>query len=124
MTRVTGMSGDVQAASCQGHLLLAWRDSSGVAAVVDGRRIAIAASARSTPAVACGRTSWLVVWPSEDFGVDGRRVTFDGTALEPLTIFRGPFGASQVAVGFGGTFLVVWVDGVTVRAVRVSDAGQ
>src|SRR5262249_28184445 len=91
------MSGDVQASGCHGHLLVAWHDAAGVQAVVDGRAINVSASTRGAPAVACGADSWLVTWPSQDFGVDGRRVAFDGTLLAPITIFRGPFGASEVA---------------------------
>ena len=118
------MSGDVQASRCQGHLLVAWRDSSGVAAVMDGHKLAVSATTRGTPAVACGLSSFLIVWPSEDFGVDGRRVGFDGALLAPVTLFRGAFGASEVAAAYGdGSFLVAWADGVTIRALRVSDAG-
>jgi hypothetical protein len=118
------MTGDVQASGCHGHLLVAWHDGSGVAAAVDGRVINVSTSTRGTPSVACGIDAWLVAWPSEDFGVDGRRVAFDGTLLAPITIFRGPFGASEVAAGYGGgTFLVAWADGVTIRATRVSDGG-
>ena len=122
------MSGDVQAANCEGHLLVVWRDSAGVAAALDGRRIAVSPSTRSTPAVACGRGSWLVVWSdAEGFGVLGRRVGIDGVLLDPapLPIFRGPFGASEVAIAYGdGLFLVGWTDGVTTRALRVNDAAQ
>jgi hypothetical protein len=118
------MSGDVQASGCHGHLLLAWRDGTGIAAAVDGRVVNVSATTRGTPAVACGVDSWLVVWPSADFGVDGRRVALDGTLRAPLSIFRGPFGASEVAAAYGnGTFLVAWADGVTIRAVRVADSG-
>ena len=118
------MSGDVQASRCQGHLLVAWRDSSGIAATVDGHKIVVSAATRGTPAVACGPASWLVVWPSDDFGVDGRRVGFDGALLAPITVFRGAFGASEVAAAYGeGSFLVAWADGVTIRTIRVGDAG-
>src|SRR5437763_1528296 len=118
------MSGDVQSSGCHGHLLIAWHDATGVAAAVDGKIVDISPSTRGTPAVACGQDSWLVVWPSEEFGVDGRRVALDGTLLAPITIFRGPFGASEVAAAYGGsTFLVAWADGVTIRATRVGDNG-
>lgn len=124
VARVADVSGDVQASSCQGHLLLAWREGAGIAAAVDGRRLAVSAAARGTPAVACGRASWLIVWPSDDFGVDGRRVGFDGAQFDRFAVFRGAFGASEVGVAYGeNAFLVAWVDGVTVRALRVSDAG-
>ncbi len=126
IARVTGMSGDVRASSCRGHLLLAWRDGSGVDGAVDGRRVVVNGATRGTPAAACGTSSWLVVWPTDDFGVDGRRVGFDGGLLDaqPLHIFRGPFGASEVAAAYGSNaFLVMWVDGVTVHAIKVSDAG-
>jgi hypothetical protein len=124
IARVTDMSGDVQASGCHGHLLVAWREGSGIAAAADGRKLTISASTRGTPALACGNDSWLVVWPSEDFGVDGRRVALDGTLLAAGPLFRGPFGASEVAASHGDSgFLVAWTDGVTVRAMRVSDAG-
>jgi hypothetical protein len=121
---VNQMSGDVQASGCHGHLLAAWRDAGGVQAVVDGHAVNVSTSTRGTPAVACGASSWLVVWPSQDFGVDGRRVRFDGTLLAQLTIFRGPFGASEVAAAYGrDEFLVAWADGVTIRATRVTEGG-
>jgi hypothetical protein len=125
VARVEQASGDVQASGCHGHLLVAWHDDSGVAATVDGRvPINVSASTRGTPAVACGASSWLIAWPSEDFGVDGRRVALDGTLLEPLTIFHGAFGASEVAAAYGGSeFLVAWADGVTIRATRLTDGG-
>src|SRR5882724_2862587 len=118
------MSGDVQPSACHGHLLVAWHDATGVAASVDGRVANVSESTRGTPAVACGPDSWLVVWPSEDFGVDGRRIALDGTLLAPITVFRGAFGASDVSVAHGqNEFLVAWADGVTIRATRVGDAG-
>jgi len=120
----TDMSGDLQPSGCHGHLLVAWHDAAGVQAVVDGRVVNVSASTAGTPAVACGADSWLVAWPSQDFGVDGRRVAFDGTLLAPVTIFRGPFGASEVAVAYGaGEFLVAWADGVNVKAVRLTGSG-
>jgi hypothetical protein len=123
IARVTDMSGDVQASSCHGHLLIAWRDGDGIAAAADGRTISISASTRGTPAIACGNDSWLVVWPSNDFGVDGRRVALDGSLLATSALFRGPFGASEVAAAHGDSgFLVAWTDGVTVRAARLNDA--
>lgn len=125
MARVPEMTGDVQASACHGHLLLAWRDGGGIAAAADGRKLAISTATRGTPAIACGNDSWLIVWPSEDFGVDGRRVAFDGTLLATAPLFRGPFGASEVAASHGDSgFLIAWTDGVTVRATRVSDAGK
>ena len=125
MAGVNAMSGDVQPSGCHGHLLVAWRDAGGVRAVVDGRAVNVSTSTRGTPAVACGADSWLVAWPSEDFGVDGRRIAFDGTLLAPITIFRGAFGASEVAAAYGrDQFLVAWADGVTIRATRLSDAGS
>jgi len=124
VAHVTEMTGDVQASGCHGHLLVAWREGSGIAAAADGRKLAISPSTRGTPAVACGNDSWLIVWPSEDFGVDGRRVALDGTLLATAPLFRGPFGASEVAAAHGDSgFLIAWTDGVTVRATRVSDAG-
>lgn len=121
---VSQMSGDVQASGCHGHTLIAWHDATGVAAAVDGKIINVSPATRGTPAVACGQDSWLVVWPSEDFSVDGRRVALDGTLLAPITIFHGPFGASEVAAGYGqSAFLVAWADGVTIRATRVGDNG-
>ena len=65
-----------------------------------------------TPAVTCGMSSWLIVWPSEDFGVDGRRVAFDSTLLAPITIFRGPFGASDVAAAYGRDEFLGYFPGV------------
>lgn len=125
VARTPEMTGDVQASSCHGHLLVAWRDGNGIAAAADGRKLVISASTRGTPAVACGNDSWLLVWPSQDFGVDGRRVALDGTLLAAAPLFRGPFGASEVAAAHGDSgFLVAWTDGVTVRATRVSDAGK
>jgi len=122
--RVSQMTGDVQASACHGHLLVAWRDADSISAAVDGRVVSVSDSTRGTPAVACGSGSWLVAWPSEDFGVDGRRIAFDGTLLPPMTIFRGPFGASEVSAAYGaGEFLLAWADGVTIRATRLSDAG-
>jgi hypothetical protein len=97
---VSQMSGDVQASGCHGHMLIAWHDATGVAAAVDGKIVNVSPSTRGTPAVACGQDSWLVVWPTEEFGVDGRRVALDGTLLAPIPIFRGPFGASEVAAGY------------------------
>ena len=65
-----------------------------------------------------------MVWPSEDFGVDGRRVALDGTLLAPIAVFRGAFGASEVAAAYGNSeFLVAWADGVTIRATRLGDDG-
>jgi hypothetical protein len=105
-------------------VLIAWRDGSGISAAVDGKVVNVSASTRGTPAVACGQSSWLVVWPSEDFGVDGRRVAFDGSLLAPITVFRGAFGASEVAAAYGtDEFLVAWADGVTIRATRLADNG-
>lgn len=124
VSRVTEMTGDVRASGCHGHLLVAWRDGNGIAAAADGRKLVISTSTRGTPAVACGNDSWLVVWPSEDFGVDGRRVALDGGLLATAPLFRGPFGASEVAAAYGDNgFLMAWTDGVTVRATRVNDAG-
>ena len=121
---VNQMNGDVQASGCHGHLLVAWHDAGGVQAAIDGHAVNVSASTRGTPAVTCGMSSWLIVWPSEDFGVDGRRVAFDSTLLAPITIFRGPFGASDVAAAYGrDEFLVTWADGVTIRATRVSNNG-
>lgn len=119
------MSGDVQVSGCRGHLLVAWREGAGITAAADGRKLSITTSTRGTPAIACGNDSWLVVWPSDDFGVDGRRVALDGTLLAAGPLFRGPFGAAEVAASHGDYgFLVAWTDGVTVRATRVSDAGK
>jgi hypothetical protein len=124
LAAASNMSGEVQAAGCQGHLLVVWREETAIIGSIDGKRVQIAGTARGTPAVACGRASWLVVWPSESFGVDGRRVAFEGSLLLPTVLFRGPFGASEVAAGYGvDQFLVAWTDGVTVRTLRVSDDG-
>jgi hypothetical protein len=124
VARAAEVAGDVRASGCHGHLLVAWRDGNGIAASADGRALSITSSTRGTPAVACGSGSWLVVWPSDDFGVDARRVAFDGSLLPEAALFRGPFGASEVAAAYGDSgFLVSWTDGVTVRAARVSDAG-
>jgi hypothetical protein len=121
---VNQMTGDLQASGCQGHLLVAWHDAAGVQAAVDGRLVNVSASTAGTPAVACGANSWLVVWPSQNFGIDGRRIAFDGTLLAPVTVFRGPFGASEVAVAHGGgEFLVAWADGVNIKAERLTDSG-
>ena len=118
------MSGDVQASACQGHLLAAWREGSRIAAAIDGRKVTLSEAARGVPAVACGRASWLVIWPSDDFGVDGLRVGFDGTLFSAAALFRGPFGASEVAAAYGDDrFLIAWADGVTIRALRVNDSG-
>lgn len=119
-----GMSGDVQVSACQGHLLAAWREENVVAAAVDGKRTVLGTTARGVPAVACGRTSWLVVWPSDEFGVDARRVALDGALAAPQALFRGPFGAADVAAAYGDDrFLVAWADGVTIRAMPVDEAG-
>jgi len=124
LAQAGNMSGDVQAASCQGHLLAAWREGDAVVAAVDGRKVTVSEATRGTPAVACGRASWLVVWPSDNFGVDSRRVAFDGSLLPPVALFRGPFGAAEVAASYGlDQFLVAWADGVTIRTLRVGDAG-
>lgn len=125
IARVTEMSGDVQASGCHGHLLVAWREGNGITAAADGRKLAVTASTRGMPAIACGNDSWLLVWPVDDFGIDGRRVALDGTLLPAGPLFRGPFGASEVAAAHGDYgFLMAWTDGVTVRATRVSDAGK
>jgi hypothetical protein len=109
----------------------------GVVVDTDGIRIASGLGSLGSPAVAFGRTHYLVVWQSTtDYGrtydLHGARVSASGVVLDPdgFLISSAPESQAGAAIAFDGTnFLVVWEDRgfgtgrSDIYAARVSPAG-
>jgi hypothetical protein len=100
-----------------------------------GIRIGTAPGDQSSPSVAFGGGSFLVVWSGfrqgESPDVHGARVSAAGTVLDPspIPISTAPESQVDVDVAYGdGTFLAVWADGrsgtFTTYGSRVTPSGS